>query len=226
MTGTGREHGGTPPERRPPGHVDPGDEKWIEIADKERFEVLQRIRSTAEKWAGTITALTGIFSIAAFVKGNEDITKLTPYAQKWLIGLLVLALISAFAAIYLAALAAQGSPRFFSASRNPRNNPEAYREYYLEEAQKAAKQLGLSRLLVIPATALLALAIGVTWFGTKPEKPETPSATSVLVTQRSGTVICGELVSEAGGLSVKTKRGSSLTVLDDVAAINVVERCP
>jgi hypothetical protein len=71
-----------------------------------------------------------------------------------------------------------------------------------------------------------AVATVMTWFWTKLPDPPTASATNVLVTQRSGSVVCGKLASEKGVLLAKNKQGGTLTVLNDVAASNVVSACP
>jgi len=97
---------------------------------------------------------------------------------------------------------------------------------YFQEAREVAGRLHLSRAVVIPVAVFLAMARGMTWFWTKPPDPPTASATNVLVTQRSGSVVCGKLASEKGVLLTKNKQAGTLTVLNDVAAINVVSACP
>jgi hypothetical protein len=206
-----------------PTALTPSQRKWQDLIEVHQYNALPPIQSAAEKWAGTISTLTGVFSIAALVKGNDDIGTLTETTQ-WVVGgILAVALFCAFLAILCAALAAQGIPKTFTAQENPYNNPDTFRDYYLEETRKAASRLNKSRFLVIPATALLAIAIGITWFG-----PTTPlsSATTVLVTQRAGSVICGELVDGEGNLSLKNEQGETPSELSDVAALDIIDACP
>jgi hypothetical protein len=205
------------------GGVGPTVARWARAAEEEQFTALARVRAAAEKWAGTIGALTGIFTIAAFVKGNDEIAELTQPTQYAVVITVAAALLCAFLAIYFAALAAQGVPVYFSADENPANDPVAYWEHYQDEVRKAAKQLRLSRFLVIPATLLLAIAVGIMWFG---PTEQTISATNALVTQKTGTVVCGELVGGNETLKIKTGPTSSPVELVNVAALDVIAACP
>lgn len=189
-----------------------------------RFQELQlkslsRIRATAEKWAGSISALTAVFNIVVLLKGREDVSELPGIAQALVGVALLVALICAFVAIYQAALAAQGSPMgVYSGAAN-------FRETYMRETERAARQLWWSRLFVIPATLALALAIGITWFWPIPAAERRVSALAV---QRSGALACGRLVAPAGGgvtLQASTADGRTVAVPDIVAA-SPIGKCP
>src|SRR5579872_7036465 len=83
---------------------------WITQAQKADTNQLATVQSTAEKWGATITALTGVFGLIALVRGVNDVSKLqAPWDTVGTLALL-LALLGAFVAIGLAALAAQGTP--------------------------------------------------------------------------------------------------------------------
>jgi hypothetical protein len=206
-----------------PEPVSPTELQWADKAEEEQFSALSRVRAAAEKWATTIATLTGVFSLAAFVKGNDDISKLTQTTQYVVAAILALALLCAVLTIFLAALAAQGAPAYFSADENPRNDPDAYRTHYENEVAHAVALLYWSRRLVIPVIVLLAIAIGTMWFG---PTQSTPSAINVLVTKETGAVLCGELVGGPGTLSIKAKQANRAMVLDHVATLQVTETCP
>src|SRR5947209_7437330 len=171
----------------------PSDLQWYQIAQQTKLNALSEIRGSAEKWGGTIGALTGVFSIVALIKGREDITALTTAGQAIVGILLLLALLLAFLATLFAAFAAQGIPITTLAA----NNPRAFQRQYENQARMAGQWLHWSRLLVAPATLCLALAIGFTWFG--PTKAAVPGHTVVIATEKSGAVLCGDVLSKKNG---------------------------
>jgi hypothetical protein len=95
------------------------DATWQRRAEELQFSALPGIRATAERWAATVGSLTGIFTIAAIIKGPSDITAvrgslhLLGTRLSWSVaaGILVAAALAcASTAIVLAAMAAQGTP--------------------------------------------------------------------------------------------------------------------
>ena len=152
---------------------------------------------------------------------NDTVTKLTEDAQGTVALLLGLALACAVGAIYLGALAAQGSPGTLWSDAN------AVRLKYKVRARTAANQLRWSRWLILGAVLFLALGVYQIWFGEK--KPDLPTAAqSVLVVRRSGSVACGVLQADgSGSLSLKPKKqGNTSTPLNDVVTLNSVAKCP
>jgi hypothetical protein len=196
---------------------DPNDRKWAAKARELEFDALTRVKSAAEKWATTIASLTGVFGIITLIKGPEDITELTMGARVVVGVLLFIAVLCAAGSIYLAALAAQGVPNkiWLDAS--------SVRKAFQDAADKAADRLSCSRKLVVPAVILLAIAIGLTWFGPRPAAPI--PAVNVLVVQRSGAVSCGELKSdEQGHLALKAK--GELLGLNEIVSLSTIAKCP
>jgi hypothetical protein len=166
------------------------DRRWEELADDLEFEALPRIRSVAERWAGSIAAVTSAFGIAGLVGGRDALSDLEDaYATAAAI-LFGLALMLALAAIVLAALAAQGSPKRM---RSP--SGADVRTWYAASARRAANQLFASRIAAVLSVLVLAAGIGITWFAPSDESDIAPAV--VAVTTRSGAVSCGELRTSA-----------------------------
>lgn len=201
-----------------PRPADAEERMWQNRLEHDQLAALPNIRASAEKWAGTIASLTGVFGIAAFVKGRDDIYELTEGARNGVVGLVVLALIAAFVAIFFAALAAQGTPKkTFSGTPN-------YKDLYSSEVDTAARQLRNSRIATIVATALLAGAIGFMWFG---PTAKSDSTTRAVIVQRSGATVCGIVTTQAdGALAFASSTGGAAAPLTDVASFTTVEKCP
>lgn len=201
-----------------PRSQDQYDRKWAEKAQELEFSSLDRVKAAAEKWATSLAALTGVFGIITLIKGPEDISKLTSPCQVAVGVALLLAVVCAFSSILLAALAAQGIPK-----RNWYSGPVVRKKSGLA-ADRAAKYLFWSRVLVAPVVIALAVAIGTTWFGDRP--PDSKSRSAVLAVQRSGAVLCGQLMAdERGNVALKVK-DQSLTILKEVESIAMIEKCP
>jgi len=196
------------------------DREWAARAHDLEFNALPKIQATAERWAGTIGALTGVFSIAAFIKGPEDIGTY-PVPARIALGLFVaIALIAAFIAMYQAALAAQGTiERVY-------NDPASIREAYRLGAERAGNRLQCSRWCAIVAVAALAIATGITWY--TPVERADAGHPILLVVQRSGTVACGALGTDSTGtLVIKASHPSAPPVpLVDVVSLHPVATCP
>jgi hypothetical protein len=188
--------------------------KWNRRFEEAEEASLTNIHAAAEKWAGTISALVGVFSIAGLIKGREDIDTLSD-GTKLLVAILIgIALLLAFIAIYKAALAAQGvTGRVWTVAE--------FDEKYKKAVEDAAGRLKWSRLLVIPATLVLAIAVGFTWFGpTKGANKET----SAVVVRRGGAAVCGQLVQQGGSLSLSTDSG--VVPIKDETDVVPVSVCP
>jgi hypothetical protein len=200
-----------------PGNADPIDPKWEQKAKELQFTALENIKSAAEKWATTISSLTGLLGIITLIKGPEDINGLTPDYQAYVGIALATTLLCAFLSIYYAAIAAQGIPSEIWA------NGRSLRDASQLAAKEAARRLSISRKLVIPAVLALAVAVGLTWFGERTSKAD---STAAIVVQNSGAVMCGELtVGEQGNLQLKPT-DKTITELNDVATLSIVDRCP
>jgi hypothetical protein len=214
--------GPSPPKVIGTASVSAYDRKWETHAEAFEFEALPRIRATAERWAASIGAVTGVFGIVTLVRGREDVTALRA-DLKIAAGLLIgAALAMALAAIVLAAFAAQGTPKKLVALTG-----QELRRWHQEGARRAKLQLSVSRVLAVAAIVLLGAAVGITWFG--PASEMASSRPKLLVLLRSGTLVCG-LPHEgtAGTLTLDSAAGRHAisVATDDVEAMTVVDSCP
>jgi hypothetical protein len=196
--------------------IDEVQRKWEVKAQELEFTALDGVRSGAEKWATTISALTGIFGLTALVSGIGDVDSLAPGCKATVGVLLLLAGLCAAGAVTFAAMAAQGQPRQLWSTG------ELLRDHYKEAAKTAARHLTRSRQLMIPAFLLLFGAVAVTWYG--PRKPAV--AEHAVAIQQTGVALCGELTSdEQGRLAIRIK-GQGVRTLDRVVSISGIEKCP
>jgi hypothetical protein len=202
------------------------DAAWQRRAEDLQLNALPTIRATAEKWAATVGSLTGIFAIAAIIKGPSDITavqgslNLLAFRLPWsaVAGILAgAALACASAAIVLASMAAQGTPRRF------RFTGIELRRLYPTETIRAAGQLRASRILAVAAIPLLGLASGIVWYTTPAERP----AVNVLVTTKTGAVVCGTPGQSSDGLRIKTSHDIETVVpFEDMQTFMPLASCP
>jgi hypothetical protein len=203
----------------------PSDRKWQAQADALELNALTTVRDAAQKWAGTLGALTGLLGLVALVKGPEDLTGLAPWPSPFppisgtvaVAVVLGVALACAFVATYLAALAAQGIPHetYLDGTILRRESPR--------QAAKAARYLLYSRVLVIPATLLLVVGAGLTWLG-----PRVPAPGPILlVVQRSGAILCGPMQTDQTGRVSLTLTGSGQTAISasDAASVQTISGC-
>lgn len=204
----------TPPRILGTAPVTPYDRRWEERADALEFEALARIRSVAERWAGSVAVVTSAFGIAGLVGGRDALSDLREGYDAAAGVFFATALLAALAAILLAALAAQGTPK---RARAP--GGAAVREWYRASAGRAATQLVTSRVAAVAAVLLLAAGIGITWYG-----PTSPSSSAaVVVVTRSGAIACGDLRPSARStLSV----GTATFEVSDVVSVVPVAVCP
>jgi hypothetical protein len=195
----------------------PTDLLWEERAEQLRFDALPNIRKTAEKWAGSIGAATGVFGIVSLIKGRDAISGLTPHVETAVGILSLVALLLALRAIVLAALAAQGSPRLI------RYTGARIRTAYLEEARLAMDLLKYSRVLTVAAVLVFATAIGLTWYGPTKQKTDVEGP-EILVVMDSGSVVCGVLKGGINGSFTIERAGKRIPV--EVAKISSLDPVP
>jgi hypothetical protein len=194
--------------------ADPEERYWAGRMEEFTAKSLTDIHGAAEKWAGSISALVGVFGIAGLIKGREEIDKLSDDTKLAVAVLVAIALLLAFIAIYMAALAAQGmTARVWTVADFERE--------YKEATAAAAGRLKWSRLLVIPATLALAIAVGLMWFGPADASND---GTSVVLVRQGGAAVCGQLVDEGGSLSLETDEGT--VPIEDATAVTPVDACP
>jgi hypothetical protein len=188
--------------------LDPDDLQWQREATERQHTALKDVRSTAEKWGASVTALLGIFGTVAFVKGPNEFSKLSEDEAWWAFGLIVAAGVLAAAAITAAALSAQGSP-----VRTEQLDGWTLRSWNEEQLDVAIRNLRISRFTTVLAAAVLFAAMLVTW-ASAIDKPEEAANTSALFVNREGIVECREV----------TK--AELNKLTAIVEVSIVDSCP
>ncbi len=189
--------------------VPPSEEdlKWAKRLDDITFDALPNTRAAAAKWAATITAVTGVFSIFALVKGRDDLTKLS---QGWEIAAGVLVLLATFLAlraIILAALAAEGTPTDVVVDASN------VKQFYRDATVVAGWQLIASRVTAVLAVLVVSVAIGVSWFA--PVGAASPQLRLVSLT--SGKTLCGSLSVNTDG-TLKLTAPDTTTLRESLAS--------
>lgn len=199
----------------------PSDVRWAQRVEDLEFDALSNVRSTAEKWAATLAAIIGLGGTIIFVKGRDDVSRLTTGYQLVIAVVIFAALVTALVATVFAALAAQGTPREVAWP-----SPGELRKWQRDEARKAIGHLRTSRILAVVVVALLAIAVGLTWFGAA--KPASPAPATVLVVRKVGTPLCGRVVDSGGGAVSLIPQNSPAVMLDgaDIQSLVLISSCP
>jgi hypothetical protein len=173
---------------------------WYERARQFEVEALPRVRESAQRWAATLAAITGVFGVATLVKGPTDLTKISDptWANRAAFSVII-ALLLAAAATYCA-YRAQGLP-----TRAPVGEVAKFRNKYRSEIQHAAWWLLGSQVAAVATVILVALSVAITWSGTP-----RPFETLDVIAVDDGGVHCGKVVaSSSSWLAIKVAPTSS-----------------
>jgi hypothetical protein len=192
------------------------DEAWSSLVSNQ----LADVRKTAENWRNGLVALIGLIATFSVIKGSSDVNSLARWAA-YLVGvLLVLALLCAVVGAWKSLATAYGTPSLVTR--------EAFRAlgglngFRLDLATKTADNLRLAQVATILTLALLATAVGLTWYG--------PRSVSVIVNveRKSMPNVCGKLVSSKDGdMDIKPAGLEPVRVhLTDLIAVHAVDECP
>lgn len=199
----------------PADHTPPDQDDWDKAATEAAIGQLTAVRGSAEKWAGTLTALLGIFTTVALVTRVDALADV-PEGWRLLAFLLVVAAgLAAALSIVLAAAAAQG----FGLTRYNVWNGTALRAMLTDQTPKAARLLAGSRWTGLLA-ALALFVLGVLTLYLSLDSPEEGAGASVVVVTEDGQLRCGELDGADDG---------SVTVagnpVENVAQVLAVDGC-
>jgi len=170
-------------------------------AHKAESTQLETIRAAAEKWAGAIATIIGLFAISGIVKGPDDFAKV---AVPWQFGVPIAwasAVTLGAVATVLAARAAYGLPQeaWLVGSVWVRERAIA--------TKTAATWLYAAIGCALASFISFALAVGILWFAPR----STPLASLTLVTT-SSTLVCGQL---------KSITMSEMTIADQMSGHDV-----
>ncbi|MET7421193.1 hypothetical protein [Dactylosporangium sp. NPDC005555] len=179
------------------------DRAWQGRADRTDAEALPAMRALAGRWAATIGALTGLLGLTALAGGPRTSDQLDG-AWRIVIGALVLlAVLAAATATWLAADAHGGSVQRVLTTY------DRLREGHRAEIGRVHRRFRWSKLATAAAMAALIVAAGLAWFAPKPED-------QVLIVRRGGQLQCLPL-----------KDGATISVvLDAQATVTVAPNCP
>ena len=145
---------------------------------------LETVRAAAEKWAGAIATIIGLFALSGIIKGPDDFAKV---AMPWQIAIpiaLTLAVGCGLTATLFAARAAYGLPKEIVAIG------PIWTEERLRATKTAAKFLYAAIGGAVASFAAFAFAVGVLWFA-----PRAASPTSMTLLTTSTTLVCGQVKS-------------------------------
>ena len=176
------------------------------LLDRNQANRLQLVRTRAEKWLGGLTVLTGLVGTVLVIKGPQSTTDIAT-SWKAAVGLLIAAALAVLIfGTYRAYQSAYGDPgRLDEVDSQPLKDLS----FRLDKARnKAAKdaQAHLSHAVIatLAAVALLATAIGITWFA--PAAPKTTSSSICIL-------VDGKMIAKLAGDSVTLKTLSPGTEL-------------
>ena len=181
---------------------------------------LTDMRKTAENWRNGLVAMIGLITAFSVIKGPDQVNGLDQWAA-YAVGLfLFLALACAAFGAWMSLAAAYGTPSVIT--REAVRKFGGITGYKLELARKAVSKLRLAQAATLATLLLLAVAVGLTWYG--------PRSTSVIleVERKSLPNVCGKLVSsEDGYMDIKPSASEAIRVsMMDIVKVRVVEECP
>jgi hypothetical protein len=196
------------------------DRRWESEAQDAVHKQLTDVRTAATAWGKAISALLGVFTVVAFIKGPETFNGVKGKEATAAALLVLLAAVLAAGAVLLAALAEQGVPR-----KLKRFAGWELRHQTQVRAQTAAVQLAWSRILGVGAAIVVLASIGITWIAAQRDASKSEASQKALVVSDSGVVQCGTLVKQGSGLALKLADGTASTAAGARQVIKV-SSCP
>lgn len=166
------------------GEATPSDLAAEQAAQDAAGSQLTSVRGAAEKWAGAIGTLIGLFTLSGLVKGPDDFAKVNPAWQPAIPVLLGVAVVAGLLATLLAARAAYGLPKVAWLTGS------LYAEDQTSAAATSARRLLMAIVAGVVSFALMAASVGIIWFA-----PRAASSASLSLLTTSTMVACGELKS-------------------------------
>jgi hypothetical protein len=200
------------------GEATPADLEAQVAAQVAATNQLPNVRAAAEKWAGAIGTIVGLFTLSGLVKGPDDFAKVNAAWQPVIPVLLGLAVALGLIATLLAARAAYGWPK----------RSWLVGSLYMQDQRSAAITAARSLIVAIVSAvlsfALFATAVGIIWFA-----PRAAPQTSLSLVTTSTTVVCGELRSiDKSGITISDMvTGHDVTIPSGaVQLVEQVTACP
>jgi hypothetical protein len=148
-------------------------EEWVNEAYKTRLTVL---RAAAQHWQSTVSTITGLFGAATLLDADEQVRKLAAFWSPAYGGLVLLSLVFAAAAIWLASSA--GVANVARVSPDIDDRVKKFDDLF----ENAQDELWCSRFLTALAAMALVAALGVRWYAPQIE-PAVPAMTKAISKQ-------------------------------------------
>lgn len=205
-----------PPDGLPTSASMADDEAWSSLVASQ----LTDVRKTAENWRNGLAALIGLIATFSVVKGSNDLSDLARWAGYSVGVLLSLALACGMFGAWKSLAAAYGTPSVIS--RNQFRALGGTNGIHLDLGTKTISNLRWARRATIATMILVALAVGLTWYGPR-------SVSAILnVERKSLPDVCGKLVSSKDGdIDVKPSGARVVRIhMTDVTAVHAVGQCP
>jgi hypothetical protein len=205
--------------------ISPDQRRWDKEAEDLRHGGLKDLSDRATAWQGSIAALLGIASLAAFVKGPDALKDLpatmtvpglefvlpVPETTFWLF---VIAIGLIAVAYWFAVLSSQGVPKWHTTLTGIQLQAAVQKD-----APKRIRHLRVSRLATIAAVVAVFAGTAIVWAAQiqnwTPPKPQ-----SYLVITGAG-VFCGPLAKDGAGMV--TVGGGQI---GDASHVIAVSSCP
>ena len=196
------------------------DEYWQTKAEELGRTSLDTVRASATASATATTALIGVVSTVAVVKGPDSLDKLSDPWGPVVAVLISLAAVTAFASVGLTAWAGRGALVKVAALTGP-----MLEQWTRDRADAAVRGLRRGQLAGLLA-AVLVLAAGLVAVLAGELSPA--GDPTYLVRTNAGAVECGQLSRRDGGrLVLSDDSGKALLGLDSgVASVTAVASCP
>ena len=195
------------------------DRRWESEAADARHQELTRIRTAAESWGKSVAALLGVFAVAAFVRGPSSFAEVPADVGASAAVLALAGALAAGAAVWTAALAAQGAPENIYGL-----DGWAFRSVSATGAQKAARLLNWSRILALTAFIYVFGSTGLVWIDAI-DRESTPSLSAIVQPANGAPARCGRLVTANGQLALRLPQDQT-TALTGAEKLVVVDECP
>jgi len=199
----------------PPSPLDQA--KWDEAAIAFDLERLIFIRTSAEKWAESLTTLIGVFGVVAIIGGTDKLKDIDSAALRVLvIGLVIVAGIAAsWSVLQSAKIARGGLPE-----DDTNWNGSRYREYVQTETKRAVRQLPRAQVAGVMAASLVFL-VGIIGLIDATSPAASTSASTVVIINADGQMRCGALSTQDDGTVVLADQPE----LGEVQQALMVEEC-
>jgi hypothetical protein len=196
-------------------------EYWEQRATELSRTSLETIRASATAWAGTTTALLGVFGSVAIVKGPDTISALDGTSRDIVTGLVIGAAVVASASVLATGYASRGPTKRYAPLTGLR-----LAAWTMRTSRSAHRALLIGQVTGL-AAALLVLAAGITAAVSGTGGGSVPAAQAFLIRTSDGALQCGVLKRSGGHLMLADNSGATLLDLSSgVAAATTVSSCP